>query len=99
MPFSLCNAPGTFQTFINKTLREYLDDFCTAYLDNVLIYSEREEDYKEHVLKVLHKLQQAGLYLDATKCKFKTTRIKYLSLIITTARIKIDPQKVSTVLQ
>jgi hypothetical protein len=37
MPFGMCNAPGTFQTFINETLSEYLDDFCTAYLDDILI--------------------------------------------------------------
>ena len=45
MPFGLCNAPGTFQGYINESLREYLDVFCTAYLDDVLIYSGREEDY------------------------------------------------------
>lgn len=35
IPFGLCDAPGTFQMFINETLREYLNDFCTAYLDDV----------------------------------------------------------------
>jgi hypothetical protein len=99
MPFGLCNAPGTFQTFINETLREYLDDFCTAYLDNVLIYSKRKEDHKKHVLKVLAKLQAANLYLDATKYKFKVKRVKYLGLILTTNGLEIDPAKISTVLK
>jgi hypothetical protein len=99
MPFGLCNAPGTFQTFINETLREYLDDFCTAYLDNVLIYSKRKEDHKKHVLKVLAKLQAANLYLDATKYKFKVKRVKYLDLILTTNGLEIDPAKISTVLK
>ena len=40
MPFGLCNAPGTFQSFINETLWEFLDNFCTSYLDDILIYSE-----------------------------------------------------------
>lgn len=40
MPFGLCNAPGTFQSFINDSVREYLDIFCSAYLDDILIYSE-----------------------------------------------------------
>jgi hypothetical protein len=93
MPFGLCNAPGTFQTFINETLREYLDVICTAYMDDVLIYSEREEDHEEHVLKVLHKLRVAGLYLDPTKCKFKTTRVKYLGLILTTEGLEMDPKR------
>ena len=25
MPFGLCNAPGTFQSYINNSVREYLD--------------------------------------------------------------------------
>ncbi|RYF06361.1 MAG: hypothetical protein EOO77_27005, partial [Oxalobacteraceae bacterium] len=39
MPFGLTGAPVTFQRFINDTLREYLDLFCSAYLDDILIYS------------------------------------------------------------
>lgn len=56
MPFGLTNAPVTFQAIINDTLREYLDVFCTAYLDDILIYSETLEEYQEHVEKVLKKL-------------------------------------------
>lgn len=36
MPFWLCNAPETFQSYINGAVQEYLDQFCTAYLDDVL---------------------------------------------------------------
>ena len=50
MPFGLCNAPKTFQRYINESLREYLDVFCTAYLDDVLIYSNNEAEHADHVL-------------------------------------------------
>ena len=30
MPFGLCNAPATFQAYINNALRNYLDKFCIA---------------------------------------------------------------------
>ena len=56
MPFGLTNAPASFQHFINNTLREFLDIFCTAYLDNILIYSDTLEENKHHVRKVLQKL-------------------------------------------
>ena len=56
MPFGLCNAPETFRSYINNSLREYLDVFCTAYLDDVLVYSTNEEEHTEHVLKVLKRL-------------------------------------------
>ena len=38
---------------MNDVLFDYLDDFCTTYLDNILIYSENELDYKEYIKKVL----------------------------------------------
>ena len=50
MPFCLCNALGTFQGYINEFLREYLDVFCTAYLDDVLIYTSKDEDHASHML-------------------------------------------------
>ena len=97
MPFGLCNAPATFQAFINETLREYLDDFCTAYLDDILIYSNTMREHVGHVQKVLDKLLGAGLFLDINKCDFHVKEVKYLGLIITTDGLKMDPKKVKTV--
>ena len=57
IPFGLCNAPSTFQAFINEVLREYLDVFCSAYLDDILIYSDDEDNYVYYVSMVLEKLQ------------------------------------------
>ena len=54
--FGLCNIPKTFQSYINNLLREYLDVFCTTYLDNVLVYSTKEEEHMGHVLDVLKRL-------------------------------------------
>ena len=62
MPFDLCKTSGTFQSYINNSVREYLDVFCTAYLDDVLIYSDNEEEHSDHVLKVLKRLGERGLY-------------------------------------
>lgn len=99
MPFGLCNAPATFQAFINEALREYLDVFCTAYLDDILIYSDSEEEHITHVGKVLAKLQEAGLYLDIDKCDFHVTRVKYLGLIITTSGVEMDSKKINAITQ
>jgi len=57
MPFGLTNAPATFQALINDILREYLDDFVIAYLDDIMIYTNGTlEEHQDHVRKVLHKL-------------------------------------------
>ena len=99
MPFGLCNAPGTFQRFINHTLREYLDQFCTAYLDDILVYSNSEEEHVMHVRKVLERLRKVGLFLDIKKCEFHKQEVKYLGLIVTTNGIRMDPSKVEAILE
>ena len=50
-----------YQQYINNILFNYLNNFYTAYLDNIIIYLENELEYKEHVYKVLQRLREAGL--------------------------------------
>ncbi len=42
-------------------LFEYLDIFYTAYLDNILVYSNNELEYNSYVKLVLEKLRAIGL--------------------------------------
>ena len=98
MLFGLCNGPASFQNYINDTLREYLDDFCTTYLDNILIYSDNKAEHKIYVKHVLQKLEEAGLQADIIKCAFYVTQVPYLGLIIITEGVKIDSVKVNTII-
>ena len=97
MPFGLTNAPATFQTYINKALHPWLDVFCTAYIDDVLIYSDTLEEHREHVRTVLQALQKAGLYLDIRKCEFEVNEVAYLGMIISDSGVKMDPAKIHAI--
>ena len=99
MPFGLTGAPATFQRFINDSLRDYLDQFCSAYLDDILIYSKTREEHEEHVRKVLQRLREAGLYAKLSKCEFFVTETKFLGLIVGRDGFKMDPEKVRTILE
>ena len=101
MPFVMTGSPATFQRYINWVLREYLDDFCSAYADDVLIYSSGSlRDHREKVSKVLAKLQAAGLPLDIDKCEFEARSVKYLGFIIEAGvGVKVDPDKVKAILE
>jgi hypothetical protein len=94
MPFSLTNAPATFQNYINDILAPYLDRFCTTYLDNTLIYSDNFEEHQQYVHLVLDTFAKVGLHLKPEKCEFHQQEVKYLWLIIITEGIQIDPEKI-----
>ena len=70
MQFGTTNAPADFQGYIINTIREALDDFPSADLDDRLIYSDSEEEHIEHVKWVKKSHLEAGLYLRREKCEF-----------------------------
>ena len=70
MPFGLTNAPATFQTLMNQILRPYIDKFVLVYLDDILVYSNSEEEHLEHLRLVLEALRKHKLYARPKKCTF-----------------------------
>jgi len=63
MQFGTTNAPADFLGYIHNTIREALDDFASAYLDDVSIHSYSEEEHVELVKWIMQCLLEAGLYL------------------------------------
>jgi hypothetical protein len=97
MAFSLTNALAFFQRWMNEVLSDYLDVFCIAYLDDILIYSDNLEQHRHHVKMILRRVEEVGLTLKASKCKFHTNKTEYLGYIISPMGIRIDLEKVEVV--
>ncbi|KAI0992990.1 hypothetical protein K3495_g15194, partial [Podosphaera aphanis] len=100
-PFGLVNAPASFQRYINEQLREHLDLDATAYVDDILAYTDdTEEGHWKTVRSILDKLGKAGLYLDIDKCEFLCRQVKYLGFIVKAGKgIAVDPAKVKAILE
>jgi len=98
MPFGLTNAPATAQRFVNDTLREFLDQFCVCYIDDILIYSKTAKEHREYIRKVLPKLKEAGLFIKLEKYEFSVQKTAFLWFLISEAGIEMDPEKVNAVL-
>jgi hypothetical protein len=95
--FGLVNVPAAFKGHINSVLREHLDQFRIAYLDDIVVYSNSLEEHTEHVQCVLAKLQEAGLYLKLSKCEFNMPRISFVGSIITLEGVEMEPDRVRTI--
>jgi hypothetical protein len=97
MLFGTTNSSADLQGYINTVIREALHDFASAYVDDVLIYSEAEEEHVGHVKWIMQPLLDAGLYLKPEKCNLHQETVRYFGLIISTQGISMDEDMVETV--
>lgn len=96
MPFGLTSAPAVFQELMAIVLQG-LNHYATAYLDDILIYSETLEDHLVHLQNVFNRLREHGLKLKLKKCSFLRSETHYLGFIINSRGIQPDPQKVEAI--
>jgi transposase InsO family protein len=99
MPFGLANAPATFQNMMNEVFRDMIDMGVVIYLDDILIYSESEDDHVELVKKVLARLQEHQLAIAPEKCDWHQSKVNFLGYIISAEGIEMDQEKIKTVLE
>ena len=98
MNFGLCNAPATFQTFMDTQFAALIaTGHVVVYLDDILIFSDNAGELKQLTHWVLQMLLDLDLFLQPEKCSFNKTSIKYLGLIISEGKLCMDPVKLAAV--
>ena len=97
LPMGASNAPDVFQAKVNSLFNDL--EYVRAYIDDLLILSSSTfEDHLDKLGKVLQRLQDKGLRLNAPKSTFATDEIEYLGYTLTRNGIKPQEQKVSAIL-
>ena len=97
MPFGLTNAPATFMDLINRVFRPYLDQFVVVFIDDILVYSNDEQEHEQHLNIVLQTLREKKLYAKLSKCDFWLKEISFLGHIVSAEGIRVDPVKIGAV--
>ncbi|MCO5609650.1 hypothetical protein L7F22_063880 [Adiantum nelumboides] len=98
MAFGLTNAPATFQRLINTAFKEYLRDFCEAFLDDLCIYSSWEE-HLSCLKKVFEKCRLYCISLNPFKCQFWVKHEVILGHIVSKNGISTDEGKIKVILE
>ena len=80
-------------------MREYLDVFCIAYLNDIIVYTKKDADHALHVRKVLVKLRQHGLNVKLKKCKFLVYKVGFVGFQISPASVSIETSRVDAILE
>jgi len=98
MFFRMTNSPTTFQTMMNDIFRTLIaEGIMVVYLDDILIFTEMEEEHEQAVQRVLEVLAEHKLFLCPEKCEFHRKWIEYLGLVILENKVEMDPVKVAGV--
>jgi hypothetical protein len=53
MSFGLTNVLAYFMYLMNSVFMDYLDKFVVVFIDDILVYSQNEQEHEEHLRKVL----------------------------------------------
>lgn len=94
MPFSLSNAPCTFQSTMNLIFQSYLRQFVIIFFDGILVYSRTLEDHFHNLGLVFQCLLDNHLFLKQSKCTFAQSSIAYLGHIVFSNGVGPDPEKI-----
>ena len=96
MPFGISNAPAVFQELMSVVLQG-CNNFATAYLDDIKVFSSTLEEHLEHLSIIFGKLRQHNLKLKLKKCSFLQLETNYLGFVFSEEGIKPDEKKIEAI--
>ncbi len=82
---------------INNALRQYLNQFIIAYLNDIMIYLNILKKHVNHVFKVLECLNKRNLRLKSKKCEFHRKEVDFLKFVVKRHKIRMNLKKLRTI--
>ncbi len=97
MSFELTNISTTYQEMINDALRQYLNRFVIAYLNDIMIYSKILKEHVSHISKVLECLDKRNLHLKPKKCEFHRKEVDFLGFVVERHEVRMNLEKLRAI--
>eukprot|EP00253_Pinus_taeda_P002984 PITA_02984 len=97
MPFGLKNVGATFQRAMDITFTNEKDVFLVVYLDDLIVFSNSDEEHIYHLNIVFQRCRKYGISLNPKKSLFTMDEGKLLGHIISKKGIRIDPARVEAI--
>jgi len=72
---------------MNQVFRQYMDMFVIVFIDDILVYSQSENDHADHLRIVLQTLRDHQLFATFSKCKFWLGSVAFLDHIVSSEGI------------
>jgi hypothetical protein len=90
----LRNAGSTFNRMMKLILGNQLGRNASAYVDDIVIMSEREKDHIADLTETFDKMRRNGLKLNPEKCIFGIRKGQLLGCMVSKWGIQANPQKI-----
>jgi hypothetical protein len=94
MPEGLRNAGSTFNRMMKLILGNQLGHNASAYVDDIVIMSEREKDHITDLTESFDNMRRNGLKLNPEKCIFGIQKGQLLGCMVSKRGIQANPQKI-----
>lgn len=94
MPFGLKNGASVYQASLQAALGPLINECCTAFIDDVMIYAKTVDESLTNLDKVLEALSKAGFTVNIAKCSFVVTKVLFLGFEISAGEIRPNKQKI-----
>ncbi|GJX11453.1 putative reverse transcriptase domain-containing protein [Tanacetum coccineum] len=82
---------------MNRACKPYLDKFVIVFIDDILIYPKNKQEHEEHLKIILELLKKDELYAKFSKCEFWIPKVPFLSHVIDSQGIHVDPAKIESI--
>ncbi|XP_053685726.1 uncharacterized protein LOC128735256 [Sabethes cyaneus] len=92
LPFGVKPAATIFQSVMDKILLGIKN--VQAYIDDILIWAESDDELLNKIKIVLGRLKIYNVKVNAEKCEWFVSQVKYLGHILSEAGVLPNPEKV-----
>ena len=98
VPFGLKNAPGHFQSVMNRLLHGLIGRGVWVFLDDIIIYESDPRIHRQLVCQVLQALSDAGMIANPAKCVFEVDTVDFLGFHLCPKGLSMQGNKLSAIL-
>ena len=100
MPFGIKSSPSCYARMVSRAIDSLPGDaskYALAYLDDIVVHSERADAHLAHLKLILAMHQSFGMKVKLKKCHWGQAQVEYLGHLVSAEGIRMNPDYVRRV--
>ena len=94
VPQGIATAPAWFMRMVSELLAKHIKaGYCVVFIDDILIFSDSQQDHDQHVRAVLDTLRSEGFRLKEKKCEFGRAETEFVGFVVNGRGLRLMENK------